>query len=688
MGGRVDVFAAMPLPAFSTDIAPAFAARTQGAAAGSPANMIAFVATGGLPVRDDALPTLLSYRHPALLQFRDSGQIDWNDGTGRRLSCLIYDRPPLSATNDLRLSTLYATPQKPLDDEKLVTVLRPIVIMLGDLDARGIGHGRLHPANIFTSTVNGAGSGLIIGDMASVPPAYDTPVAFLPIERAQAQPEARGLPRAADDLYSLGVLALLLKTGTLPPVFQLPPQELLQLRLERGTYSAYMGEHGMKGAASELLRGLLEDDVQRRWNIEALDMWFGGRKPGTTGQVKLAVEESKPRRPFTLTIGSEQKNSFTRRGAAALMTQHPLEAAAAIETGDFMRWVERAIESEPLTARAGKLLDARAAAIGTRPATLPDHLTARAIMLLDPAGPIRYRGLSLLPGGFGTLLAATLTRGGDVQPLADIMNARLPSLWTDGQSEHRADHLAITQGLERAQAYLDRPNPGFGIERVLYELVPGQPCLSPITAAAAPRTVKDLLLALDAIGSAGGSSPIDRHIAAFLVARDRRIHEGLLAALKPGDNTDQGQSRRAIGTLTLLAEAQFRQAGAQGQMPLKNLANWLIKLLEPGIKRYHHKDTQTMLRQKLAAAAAEGSLSDMLAAIDDPTTLDLDTNGYEEARLVWQQAEEDIAALQTDIDQRTEVEMRVGQPLASALAVVLGIVAGAFAVVFSTWTLP
>lgn len=684
LGGRIDIFPGLPLPEYGTAAAPAFAARPTGSMAASPATMVAIVAAARLPVRSDTFPTLLSYRSPSLMIYRDSGLVEWNaGGPNRRLMCLVYDKPPGGDNGPTRLSQYFATPQRPLDDEKTVVLLRPLINMLGDLQARGVGHGRLHPDNIFVGSA-GIAAGLQVGDMASLPGSFDMPAYFLPIERAQAQPEARGAPHTYDDLFALGVLVLMLKLGGPSPAFQLPPDELMRLRLERGSYSTYLGEHGIKGATSDLLRGLLEDDSARRWNLDALETWLGGHKPTATGAVKVATEESKPRRPFTILIGNDQVSSQTRRGVAWLLTRAPLAAAAAVESGELLRWVERSIEVEALTARANRLLDVRAAAVGTRPATLPDHLTARASLLLDPAAPINYRGLSLMPGGFGTLLSSTMTNGGDVQPLADILNAGLPSLWTDGQNENRADHLSVSQALERAQVYLERPHPGFGIERVLYELVQGQPCLSPMIQHLAPRTVLELLHALDNVGASAGSTPIDRHVAAFLVARDRRIHEGLLTALRSAENSEELQIRRAIGTLTLLAESQYRH----GQPPLKNLAAWLLKLLEPGVKRFHLKETQATLRQKLAAAAAQGDLSEMLSAIDDPATLDADIAGYNDARMIWQQAEEDIAVLQTDIDQRAEVEQRVGQPIAAALAVVLGIIAGAYAIVVSLWSAP
>ena len=73
----------------------------------------------------------------------------------------------------------------------------------------------------------------------------------------------------------------------------------------------------------------------------------------------------------------------------------------------------------------------------------------------------------------------------------------------------------------------------------------------------------------------------------------------------------------------------------------------------------------------------------MVNLLDSPEAIDEDRAGFEDARVIWQQAEEDIIALQDDIDKRGEVERRVGQPLASGLAVVLGIVAIGFVIVLS-----
>ena len=297
---------------------------------------------------------------------------------------------------------------------------------------------------------------------------------------------------------------------------------------------------------------------------------------------------------------------------------------------------------------------------------------ARTLMLLDPSGPVRYRGQAVMPAGYGLWLAAALQQNGEVQPAAELLAHGLLIRWLQLQATGRADHLHLLQQLERARAWLDRKGIGYGIERVLYELAPLQPCLSPLVRAAQPTTVGALLQALEG-AAAGDADPIDRHVAAFLVARDKRLTEGLLVSLAPltAASGPDDASRRAIGILSLLAEAQARH----GPDRLPNLGQWLARKLEPAIARYHLAATQVRLRADLATVGSKGDLAALVRLIDDPQTLDADRSGFAGARAAWARAEREIRELDGDIAARARLETQIGQPLAAQIAVGLGLVA-------------
>lgn len=662
LAGRVEVFPQVPLPHLNSAAGPAFAARLKGEGR---ANLYAIICSEGLPWRSDVLSNLLSKNNINLVRFRDGGMIDWPGGTvagalNMRRYCVVHEQPA-----GVRLSAMYTAeqPAAPLDAEKLVTLLlKPMVDVISELHYSGISHGSLQPDNLFIS----AGGVIQAGECASCPPSYTMPPAFLTIERAQAHPCGRGAPRVGDDLYALAATGLIMTLG-FNPVAHVPDADLIRLRLERGSFIALLGDNNLKGATTELFRSLLDDDPRRRWGLDEIETWIAGQRPTP----RTIENDPKPKRAFSL----GEDSSGTRRGVAHLLALNPLKAAASAESGELQRWIERSIESEDLTRRTKSMFE-RAQSQNQRHPVTPAQLVAKAVILIDPYGPVRYRETSVLPSGFGALLAQKMTAGADTQPLVEVLQAELPTLWTDGQPDNRADHIAVQQLLERAAIYIERKVIGYGLERALYELVPAQSCLSPLIRNANAQNVTQVLRALDRMGeSAGAQAPIDRHIAAFLIARDRRIHEGLLTTLQAPDNS----IKRVIGMLTLLADAQYRHGPAE----LKGLAQWMARLLEPATKRFFEKNMQEQSRRELQQAAQKGDLAEMINLLDNPDALDADRTGFEDARVIWKQAEEDIAELQQDIDQRGDVERRVGQPLASGLAVILGIVAIGFVIVLA-----
>ena len=651
---RVDIFPGSPWPAFDSPLGPAFAAKPAGDSAAE-APYFAILATTGLPIWGEALNPAMGFRHPNLLRMIDHGTVDW-PGRGPT-HAYVFARPP-----GLSVAQLYATPQRAMDEDQLGLRLRPLLAMLGSFGSTGLSHGSLAIQNIFV----GPGS-LMAGDFAAGPPSC-LPGAYLPIERMQADAAGRGAPSQADDYYALGALAVVLSLG-FDPTATLTHQELLARKLERGSYNAILGEHRLRGDNAEIARGMLDDNLTRRWALPDIESWLGGRHP-TPRAVAAVAQASRP-----LVING--RGSTAPRAVAQLLAEEESQAITLLEAGELQRWVRRTLDDEELAGALDmELEELRRVGASTKGggAHASGQALARTLMLLDPPGPVRYRSQSVLPGGYGMFLSACLQQNGDTQAAAELLAHGLLIRWLQLQATGRADHLHLQQLLERARIWLDRKGIGYGIERVLYELAPLQACLSPLVRTAQPTTINALLTALEsAANGAGAADPIDRHIAAFLVARDKRITEGLLISLAPLTATsgNDAASRRAIGLLTLLAEAQSRH----GPASLPNLGQWLARKLEPAVTRYRLAETQNSLRAQVGAAGAKGDLSELVQLIDNPQTLAADENGFANAQNAWARAEREIAELQGDITSRGELERRIGQPLASQIAVGLGLLA-------------
>lgn len=667
LGGRINIFPGSPWPALNTAAGSAYAAQLPNDNTPEPA-LYALVGTADLPPRGEALTPLRAFQHQNLIRFVDYGVVDW-PGHGTT-SVYIFAVPPGPS-----LAHYYATQQKPLDDEHLGQRLKPLLAMVRSFGSTNLSHGNLSPGNLFIGP-----TGIVAGECISAPPSFSTG-SYLTIERQQADPTARGIPTPADDMYAIGTLVTIIGLG-INPVGDVPLDKLLSNKIDYGSYNALLGTsenssaggERLRGATAELARGLLEDSPARRWTMDEVEAWLAGRHPTP----RPANSERSASRPFLLD-GVSGRGTTTRRATAHLLATNMAAAIIAVASGDLQKWVQRTLDDSELASALETDLAQQRRSDNTPSSsmvTATPQQVSRAILLLDSSGPVRYRDSCVLPSGYGAWLSTRMQQNGDLQVPAELLASGLLTRWLQEQMDSRADHIRIEQQLESSRSHLDRKQIGYGIERVLYELMPAQYCLSPLVRGARAATVNAVLIALEkAAGNMGGNEPIDRHIAAFLVARDKRLTAGLLVSLLPTSEP----SKRAIGILTLLSEAQYRH----GPASLPNLARWLTRQLEPAIQRYHRPATQKRLRGQLEQESNSGILANLVQLVDDPDTIDNDSDAYEAAKQNWQRAEREIEELQGDIERRALIEQNVGQPVASGIAVFLGLIAMAMVVVLS-----
>jgi hypothetical protein len=654
MAERIEIFPTAPLPHLDAPHAKAFAARALGE---TRSTMVALVCTDDVPLRGDSFANFLNCDHPALMRFRDQGIIEWPI-TGRREPVVIFSRPAGE-----RLDRIYAAPQKAMEDDALISAfIRPMADLLIDLAARGLTHGNIHLANAFRNSATGE---VQLGEALSAPPSSSQPALYCTIERSQCPPTGRGMPASGDDIYALGVLGMILALGY-NPWATLDDSALLTAKIEKGSFFALLGDIRLKGSLVELFRGMLDDNPRRRWSLDDLQTWLSGRRPAP----RASEENIRASRPLTINGIS----CTTLRMAAHALTKDVMQGAVLIENGELERWLVHSIASDKHLAALKRMLIPFQS--GSRSSTYHDQIVAHVAMALDPIGPLRYRGLALMPSGVGYYLGILLVKGGNIQPVAELITSGLPAKWVDEQYEGRAEYLHTLQLLEHARAMLEKRDIGFGVERVAYEMLPAMPCLSPAVRSACCRTVRDLLEQMNvAAAQNAGRDLADRHAVAFILAHEKRIPPQLVFALSAQEGTPQ----RAIAVLRLLAEAQYRQ----GPESLPNLTEWMAGRMEPVARRFFEKSMQEKIRGDLQAAARTGKLAKLLECIDGGDKLNRDRDMFERARYEYARSSDEIADLQLDIENRRAVEIKVGQPIASAIAAIVGFVAIALVIMMA-----
>jgi hypothetical protein len=215
------------------------------------------------------------------------------------------------------------------------------------------------------------------------------------------------------------------------------------------------------------------------------------------------------------------------------------------------------------------------------------------------------------------------------------------------------------QSFDQLRSLLERTAAGLGIERLLYEMCPSLPCVSPLVVKQLPTTPAALLRALDWVASGGErhKEPIDRHIAAFLAARHKRTDEVLYTQISP--NVDP--MRRTIAILTVLSDVQART----GVDSLTHLAEWLIALLEPAFRRFHSRPRQESVRKQAETAAQNGRLTDLLRIVDDPDSLRRDKQEFEAAQIAYREANAAIEKTRRMMADRNSIIETSGRQVAA-----------------------
>ncbi|HEY0834630.1 MAG TPA: serine/threonine protein kinase [Azospirillum sp.] len=641
LGERYEILPGSPLPALNSPGGNAFGARSSRDKRMEP---FAIICSGAVLPRSDVVSTFANVDNPMLMKLLDWGVVDWPPDRMRRYG-LVFERPAGRRLMNALADTIEAMPEDHLTRQ----VVHPMVSVLKELSSRGLVHGAIRPTNIYYRDL--ASGTLMLGESVSTPPGYGQPVLVETVERGMAMPSGRGNGSIADDLYSLGVTLLVLLLGR-NPAGGMEDDALIQSKIERGSYPALVGQMRLPLGIGEVIRGLLVDDPKQRWTLNDLDLWLSGRR--------LSPKQPQIPRRGARPIEFQGQDYWYCRTLARALCRHPPAATPIIESGELDKWLRRSMSDDIRAEAVGNAIQTASSA--GKGGSMADRLVARVCMALDPAAPIRYRGKAALPDGIGTALAEAFLRGESPQSVAEIITNQLPMFWVNCQNDFKPEFVPLVQTFDQIRAFLDRTAPGLGLERVLYEMNPTMPCISPLVYNQHPMTPADVLRALDWAASGGerAKEPIDRQIAAFLAARHKRTEELLFSQLSPSIDP----LRRVIAMLSILADVQARTATE----PLPHLCAWMVSLLDPAFRRFHSRPHQEEVRRLADNAAHGGRLAELLRVVDDPDSLRRDKAEFEAAQIAYRESDGEIEKLKQTIGDRNSIIEGTGRQVAAIIS--------------------
>ncbi|MDX1483592.1 MAG: hypothetical protein R3229_03830 [Alphaproteobacteria bacterium] len=653
LNDRFEILADAPLPQYDSPRAAAYAARDL---RDGEEGIFALVCDPDLPPRMDILGRLGRLGSAELIRLRDYGVVSWAKGQGYRV-VLIYDRPAGS-----RLIPGLNGPFAAMSEERVIgQVLTPVVATLKQLSKQGVTHRAIRPSNMFVRDEDG----VVLGECASVPPAFDQPPVFETIGSLMADPAGRGTGEPADDVYALGVTVLALITGEDPAAGR-DSAQLLAEKMVTGSYHALVGAHRLPDAIRDLLRGMLEDRAHARWRLDDLSAWLEDRdmKP------IRSPDSLKPERAFAFA-----GHAFHEPRALATALAGDWDDAELPDGGhEILHWARQSLGDDDLANRVLTAIemskrDRQSRVGGGQPA-----LIARLCMALDNAAPIRYKRVSAYIDGLGSLLAVRFRDQAFQRDATEIFRNRLPGCSMRMVEGSRSNAPGMARAFARFARFVESGGIGGGIERCLYELMSHQYCHSPLIADQKVMRIEDLLPALERIAGRGHSGPpVDRHIAAFIAARCEVNVEGFLKGL----NSNKTGEDAVIGMLGLLAAAAAKTKGTRHP----DLARWISKHIRPAVESYHHRSWRAKAEAELPAVIESGDIVAIYRFVANSEIRRRDRDGFAQAQARCRHIDRQIAVLSSPEARNPRQAAEYGHGLAVTLSAILGLTAMATTVV-------
>lgn len=644
-GKGYELFCDRPLEALDAGSRRMFAARDAG---GTP--MVCLVSPWRSGPRTDVLPLLMGLEVAGHLRPLAVGVVDWPPAGGERFVTIC--EPPVGP---LLMRSMADSIPRMREEEVINRVFLPLIDALFGFAGRGAFHGAIRPTNIY---LPGSGQGTAqLGECFTTLVSLDQPALFETIERGMAEPVGRGEGGVTEDLYALGVTMLILLLGH-DPMAGMSEAEMLDRKIDKGTYPALLGNLRLSGQLVEPLRAMLSDDPKQRWSLDEISLWIGGRRLSP----KQPAVQRRAMRPFRFA----ERDLWRPRSLARAFDGNAGEAIKAISSGDLDRWLRRSAGDNPAANRVADAI----ASVGTssKSVAFEDRTVARVGIALDPQGPIRYKGRRLLPAGLGAAIGHDLATGKDAAAPAEMLASQMPMLWFNLQGDNAGDYLSLIKELDLARSILVQNRLGYGIERVAYELCPTLPCLSPMLAGHIVFKPGDLIRALEVVAGRPdrGEWPIDRHMAAFLAARDGSIKDASLSAMgmdKPADKT--------LGMLHALAGIQ-RRAGITSS---PNLTRWFGGLLPQLVERFRSKERRRRVERMVKDAVSSGNLAALYRVVNDSTEMQQDQAEFSQAQARFHALNQEAQILISRIHHRQWLERTSGRETAATLAGVLSLAA-------------
>ncbi|TAH36557.1 MAG: hypothetical protein EYC62_02630 [Alphaproteobacteria bacterium] len=592
------------LPMFDTVCAQAFEAIELG----SSRRCMAMLCKPGMPVRIRVIKEVVAMGAEGICQILDYGPVDWPASHDKRMA-IVIQRP----MGDKLLPKDGGPFPKMSEQDIMRLVAQPVITAMRGYASRNVSFRGLRLENLYWEDISK--QKIVFGEPYSTPAAFLQPPAYEPLDVAMCDPAARGEGSVMDDIFALGTLMLFLAIGR-NPVQSMSLEDLINRRMDEGSFNIYAGQFPIPASILEAARGMIVDLEEDRWNLEDVEAWFRGSRQA----IRTQRSPRRASRPMTI----DGKNHLLASTLTYAMSRDWVMGAEIIRNKSLDNWLRRSLTDEKLADEVQKSINPS----GSINKNIPDDvLMARACAALDKDGPLHFRNFTCKADGIGAALAMAQGDNERTTLITQMITSKLPLIWLGLQAKKNQTMHDLQGTFETIPSLIENKQIGFGLERCIYELNPEMPCLSPALKDHYVTSPDQLLQVFNKMGNRSDrpALPFDRHVAAFIGARMNEVKDGDLRNMGPPAD----QVHQIIAMMQLLVKMQrvYKMRELQG------LTQWCLDILRPVLNRFRNIARRKRITDSVTAAAKSGSVADILKFVDNEEDRTLDEEMFKRAAM-------------------------------------------------------
>jgi len=545
--------------------------------------------------RHSLLPYIKSIKAPNLLNLIEYGVVTEPENN-TKVMALIYQQPLGGKVVD--------DSNRPFvnDENKTISFLSDMLTALQTLHSYGITHRAIRIDNLFY--LDDTKEKIVLGDCVGGFPAYYQPSVYESVESLMAKKEGRGNGSSKEDIYSLAVTSLFLFLGKENNI-DLSAPELVSLKMKKGSYTLLSGQDKIPIMLANILRGLLNDDPDLRWNISHTQNLL------TNKPAKISHSTTVDTTKKAFNIGGQKY--YTQRDVAFGIFQNPKEAYELYTSGKIIDWIKNGLENEELAMSLEKAIKNTADSSQNY-----DIVIAKICIFLAPRFPVILGSTILFPSAISKAIYFASIHDEDLNDYSKICNSDLMRLWYLNQTDVR------TPGnISEIKNYVNNPSIGFGLDRIMYEFDDDIPCISKLVDNDYVCTPSRVLRVLNNNYNNSQEKPYDSNLITYLRCKMGKKLDGILT-----DINSKIKALEASAILRLYTTMQNKY----GPQQLPKLAQWLSICSMPLIKSYHNLKYQRFLEKELIKVNKSGKLHEMLDLLENEEARKKDNTEYNIAR--------------------------------------------------------